>query len=162
MPDITPPDPVSDAHGPHSPSNPHPDTVAEPDWAEAFACGPGRLWAIPTDEPTAGFDIPAGLRLTETDLAAADVVVEDCARVIDGAFAALLGVDQLGDAYRAAWAELRPHLEQRLCDCPRDPYHRADCPATPIWTRTVHDLVAAGLCVPIDGWFYETLAGWPL
>ena len=135
------------------------------DWAEAFASGPGRIWAIP--EPT-HFEVPAGCRLTEADLAIADADIEARAQVIDLAFSLLLGANDLGDTLRAAWTELRPLLEQRLCDCDRNPHHRWNCTATPIWAQTIRDLdtnpwtVLRGALVQArSDWFDEMVDGWP-
>lgn len=95
--------------------------------------------AVAEHEAQADLNLPAGLRLTETDLDAADAVIDTCAEVIDLAFGTI-GINHLGDVYRQAWADVRPLLEQRLCDCPRDPYHRWNCPATPLWAQTIRDL----------------------
>lgn len=83
----------------------------------------------------------AALRLSEAQLAEADHVAEQIAQTYDAAFGGIFGIGiGIGDAFRAAWAELRTLIEQRLCDCPRDPHHHWNCPATPIWAQTIRDL----------------------
>jgi hypothetical protein len=83
--------------------------------------------------------IPA-LRFTETELAELDRRIVECASTLESSFAAAFGVSGAGYAAISVWIEMRPTLEQRLCDCPRDPYHRWNCTATPIWTQTMRDL----------------------
>lgn len=114
--------------------------AADVDWSAALASVPGRLWTIP--EPNHVTVIPAGMRLSEQQLAAADTAVEETAKAYDDAFGWIFG-NVLGDAFRAAWTLIRPQLEQRLCDCPRDSHdshHRWNCPATPVWAQTIRDL----------------------
>lgn len=54
--------------------------------------------------------------------------------------AATFGI--LGDGVVQAYAAgVRDVLTPApLCDCPMDPYHRWNCPATPIWSQTIRDL----------------------
>lgn len=106
---------------------PVPDDI---DWKTALANGPGLLWALP-EHP----EVEHLPKLTEVELAIVDHAVDAYTATLPN----ILGIDWAG-AFRAAWTELRPLLEQRLCDCPRDPYHRWNCPATPIWAQTIRDL----------------------
>jgi hypothetical protein len=44
----------------------------------------------------------------------------------------------LGDVLREVWPVVRAACIP--CDCAMDPYHRWNCPWTPIWAQTVRDL----------------------
>lgn len=69
-------------------------------------------------------------------LRAADAEMEALAAACDDAFGGLLGLSVLGDAFRAAWQQIRP---RPTCDCPLDPHHRWNCPLTPLWAQTMRD-----------------------
>jgi hypothetical protein len=69
-----------------------------------------------------------------SDLAARDHHIETYAQVFDSLFGYATG-----DLLRSTWRrDIRPILTP--CDCPLDPYHRWNCPLTPIWAQTMRDL----------------------
>lgn len=66
-------------------------------------------------------------------LAEADAAIESTASTYD----AITVLPGIGDVLRETWAAIRP---RPLCDCPMDPYHRWNCPLTPIWAQTIREL----------------------
>ena len=76
-------------------------------------------------------DFPWPTHLPVEALREADEYIKSCAEAYDSI---LFG---LGEALRMAWDFLRPAPD---CDCAVDPYHRWNCPTTPIWAQTIRDL----------------------
>lgn len=74
-----------------------------------------------------------------SELPGGDDIIEAYAQAFD----ALL-IPGRGDVLRDAWRDIKTWLLPPLCDCPmdpyHDPYHRWNCPLTPLWAQTIRDL----------------------